>query len=107
MASALAVAGPNILLAPYVYSTERAESKSSHASYFRVYVRYHHPRSPIRILWSPYSSPLPHPPLSIRLATEATGYALCNCLSTDFALLLQPNAYAYSVRYMVAQMVEW
>ena len=107
MASALAVAGPNILLAPYVYSTERAESKSSHASYFRVYVRYHHPRSPIRIPWSPYSSPLPHPPLSIRLATEATRYALGNCLSTDFALLLQPNAYAYGVRYMVAQMVEW
>ena len=24
-----------------------------------------------------------------------------------FALLLQPNAYAYGVRYMVAQMVEW
>ena len=38
---------------------------------------------------------------------EATRYALCNCLSTDFALLLQPNAYAYGVRYMVAQMVEW
>ena len=34
-------------------------------------------------------------------------YALCNCLSTDFALLLQPNAYTYGVRYMVAQMVEW
>lgn len=30
-----------------------------------------------------------------------------NCLSTDFALLLQPNVYAYGVRYMVAQMVEW
>ena len=45
--------------------------------------------------------------LSIRFTTEATRYALCNCLSTDFALLLQPNAYAYGVRYMVAQMVEW
>ena len=64
-------------------------------------------RSPIRIPWRPYSSSLPHPHLSIRFATEATRYALCNCLSTDFALLLQPNAYAYGVRYMVAQMVEW
>ena len=43
VASALAVAGPNILLAPYVYSTERAESKSSHAYYFRVYARYRYP----------------------------------------------------------------
>lgn len=107
MTSALTVAGPNILLALYVYSTERAESKSSHAYYFRVYVRYHHPRSPIQIPWSPYSSPLPHPHLSIRFSPEATRYALCNCLSTDFTLLLQPNAYAYDVRYMVAQMVEW
>ncbi len=41
--SALTVAGPNILFAPYVYSTERAESKSSHAYYFRVYARYHYP----------------------------------------------------------------
>lgn len=63
--------------------------------------------SPIRIPWSPYSSSLPHPLLSIRFTTEATHYALCNCLSTDFALLLQPTAYAYGVRYMVAQMVEW
>nr|DAK16998.1 MAG TPA: hypothetical protein [Caudoviricetes sp.] len=43
MTSALTVAGPNILLALYVYSTERAESKSSHAYYFRVCVRYHYP----------------------------------------------------------------
>lgn len=64
-------------------------------------------RSPIRIPWSPYSSSLPHPHLSIRFTTEATRYALYNCLSTDFALLLQPNAYAYGARYMVAQMVEW
>ena len=61
----------------------------------------------VLIPWSPYSSSLPHPHLGIRFTTEATGYALCNCLSTDFALLLQPNAYAYGVRYMVAQMVEW
>ena len=64
-------------------------------------------RSPIRIPWSPYSSSLPYPHLSICFTTEATRYALGNCLSTDFALLLQPNAYAYGVRYMVAQMVEW
>ena len=64
-------------------------------------------RSPIRIPWRPYSSSLPHPHLSICFTTEATRYALGNCLSTDFALLLQPNAYAYGVRYMVAQMVEW
>lgn len=41
--SALTVAGPNILLALYVYSTERAESKSSHAYYLKVYARYHYP----------------------------------------------------------------
>lgn len=35
------------------------------------------------------------------------GYALCNCLSTDFTLLLQANTHAYGVHYMVAQMVEW
>lgn len=64
-------------------------------------------RSPIRIPWSPDSSSPPHPHLSIRFSPEATCYALYNCLSTDFALLLQPNAYAYGVRYMVAQMVEW
>ena len=28
---------------PYVYSTERAESKSSHAYYLKVYARYHYP----------------------------------------------------------------
>ena len=101
MTSALTVAGPNILLAPYVYSTERAESKSSHAYYFRVYGGIA-TRSPIRI-----PSSLPYPHLSICFTTEATRYALSNCLSTDFALLLQPNEYAYGVRYMVAQMVEW
>ena len=61
----------------------------------------------IQIPWSPYSSSLPHPHLSIRFTTEATRYALYNCLSTDFALLLQPNAYTFGVHYMVAQMVEW
>ena len=61
----------------------------------------------IRIPWSPDPSSLPHPHLCIRFSTEASRYALYNCLSTDFTLLLQPNAYAYGVRYMVAQMVEW
>ena len=50
--------------------------------------------------------PIPSAPSSQHPPRDG-GYALCNCLSTDFALLLQPNAYAYGVRYMVAQMVEW
>ena len=34
---------PISCLPPYVYSTERAESKSSHAYYLKVYARYHYP----------------------------------------------------------------
>ena len=74
MTSALTVAGPNILFAPYVYSTERVESKSSHAYYFRIYARYRYPQ--------PYPNTMesllliPSVPSSQHLLHDG-GYSLC------------------------------